>query len=101
SSVLIEDIAVNILYLPNLISDLKELFVKYNYTNAAVFGLVLADNIPFVLTPHFNDKNQLVEYDKFMHALTTLVEKKYNGYLKVEHGYGSNIYTFAIDESGE
>ncbi|MDE4984477.1 FAD-linked oxidase C-terminal domain-containing protein, partial [Francisella tularensis] len=69
SSVLIEDIAVNILYLPNLISDVKELFVKYNYTNAAVFGHVLAGNIHFVLTPNFNDKNQLVEYYQFINEL--------------------------------
>ncbi|MDE4992582.1 FAD-linked oxidase C-terminal domain-containing protein, partial [Francisella tularensis] len=61
SSVLIEDIAVNILDLPNIISDVKELFVKYNYTNAAVFGHVLSGNIHFVLNPNFNDKNQLVE----------------------------------------
>lgn len=101
SSVLIEDIAVNILDLPNLISDVKELFVKYNYTNAAVFGHVLAGNIHFVLTPNFNDKNQLVEYDQFMHELTALVAKKYNGSLKAEHGSGRNISPFAIVEWGE
>ncbi|MDE4992502.1 FAD-binding oxidoreductase, partial [Francisella tularensis subsp. holarctica] len=77
--------------MPNLISDVKELFVKYNYTNAAVFGHVLAGNIHFVLTPNFNDKIQLVEYDQFMHELTPLVEKKYNGSLKAEHGSGRNI----------
>ncbi|MDE4982351.1 hypothetical protein NAI38_10095, partial [Francisella tularensis subsp. holarctica] len=70
---LMEDIAVKILDLPNLISDVKEIFVKYNYTNAAVFGHVLAGNIHCVLTPNFNDKNQIVEYDQFMHELTTLV----------------------------
>ena len=50
SSVLIEDIAINILDLPNLISDIKKLFVKYNFTNAAIFGHILAGNIHFVLT---------------------------------------------------
>ncbi|MDE4957584.1 FAD-binding oxidoreductase, partial [Francisella tularensis subsp. holarctica] len=76
----------------------KELFVKYNYTNAAVFGHVLACNIHFVLTPNFNDKIQLVEYDQFMHELTTLVAKNYNGSLKAEHGSGRTISPFAIVE---
>lgn len=75
SSVLIEDIAVNILDLPNLISDVKELFVKYNYTNAAIFGHVLAGNIHFVLTPNFNDDEQVLVYDNFMHEITRLVAK--------------------------
>ncbi|APC91822.1 MULTISPECIES: FAD-binding and (Fe-S)-binding domain-containing protein [Francisella] len=101
SSVLIEDIAVNILDLPKLISDVKKLFVKYHYTNAAIFGHVLAGNIHFVLTPDFNVQKQLVEYDEFMHELTTLVAKKYNGSLKAEHGSGRNISTFAIVEWGE
>ncbi|MDN9003181.1 FAD-linked oxidase C-terminal domain-containing protein [Francisella tularensis subsp. mediasiatica] len=53
------------------------------------------------MTPNFNDKNQLVEYDQFMHELTTLVAKKYNGSLKAEHGSGRNISPFAIVEWGE
>ncbi|GAB4221842.1 MAG: FAD-binding and (Fe-S)-binding domain-containing protein [Francisella sp.] len=101
SSVLIEDIAVEINDLPSLVSDLKDLFVKYNYTNAAIFGHVLAGNIHFVLTPNFADKKQFDEYDKFMHHLTTLVAKKYNGSLKAEHGSGRNIAPFAIVEWGD
>lgn len=101
SSVLIEDIAVDILDLPSLVVDVKELLNKYNYTNAAIFGHVLAGNIHFVLTPDFNDKKQVIEYDSFMHELTSLVAKKYNGSLKAEHGSGRNISPFAIVEWGE
>ncbi|ASG69009.1 4Fe-4S ferredoxin [Francisella halioticida] len=101
SSVLIEDIAVNIPDLVNLIKDVKKIFVKYNYLNAAIFGHVLAGNIHFVLTPNFNNKNEVLEYDEFMHELTSLVAKKYNGSLKAEHGSGRNISPFAIVEWGE
>ncbi|WP_150467450.1 FAD-binding and (Fe-S)-binding domain-containing protein [Francisella sp. SYW-9] len=101
TSVLIEDIAVNILDLANLIKDVKKMFIKYNYSNAAIFGHVLAGNIHFVLTPNFNNENEVIEYDKFMHELTSLVAKKYNGSLKAEHGSGRNISPFAIVEWGE
>ncbi|WP_407637678.1 hypothetical protein [Francisella persica] len=49
--------------MPSLISDIKKLFVKYNYTNTAILGSVLAGKIHFVMTPNFNDQNQLIEYD--------------------------------------
>lgn len=101
SNVLIEDVAVNILDLPELVADIKKMFDKYNYQNAAIFGHVLAGNIHFVLTPDFNDEQQVIEYDSFMHELTSLVAKKYNGSLKAEHGSGRNISPFAIVEWGE
>ncbi|MBD2809086.1 FAD-linked oxidase C-terminal domain-containing protein, partial [Francisella tularensis] len=77
SSVLIEDTAVNILVSTIIISDVKEIFVKYKYTNADVIGHVLDGNIHFGLTHIFHDTNQLVDYDKFMHELNTIVAKKY------------------------
>lgn len=49
SSVLIEDIAVNILGLPNLISDIKKLFVKQLYKRCH-FGHMLAGNILMIKT---------------------------------------------------
>ncbi|WP_432772741.1 FAD-linked oxidase C-terminal domain-containing protein [Francisella salimarina] len=101
SNVLIEDIAVNIADLPGLITDVKQLFIKYNYSNAAIFGHVLAGNIHFVLTPDFNDEKQLIEYDEFMQEITSLVAEKYNGSLKAEHGSGRNISPFAIVEWGD
>ena len=41
TSVLIEDVAVNLLDLPDLVRDLKFLFEEYNYNDAAIFGHVL------------------------------------------------------------
>ena len=101
TSVLIEDVAVNILDLPNLVKDLKILFSKYNYNDAAIFGHVLAGNIHFVLTPNLADKAQVILYDEFMHKLADLVAVKYHGSLKAEHGSGRNISPFAIVEWGQ
>lgn len=101
TAVLIEDIAVNILDLPALIVDLKKMFIKYNYTTAAIFGHVLAGNIHFVLTPNFNNEIELINYDNFMKELTDVVARKYNGSLKAEHGSGRNISPFAIIEWGD
>ena len=101
STVLIEDVAVNISDLPSLILDLKDLFNTYNYNKAAIFGHVLSGNVHFVLTPDFSEKKNIIAYDKFMHDLTHLVAKKYNGSLKAEHGSGRNISPFAYVEWGD
>ncbi len=101
TSVLIEDVAVNLLDLPNLVKDLKVLFAEYNYNDAAILGHVLAGNIHFVLTPNLADKAQVILYDEFMHKLADLVAVKYQGSLKAEHGSGRNISPFAIVEWGQ
>ncbi len=101
TSVLIEDVAVDILKLPSLVKDLKVLFTEYNYNEAAIFGHVLAGNIHFVLTLNLADKEQVILYDEFMHKLADLVAVKYNGSLKAEHGSGRNISPFAIVEWGQ
>ncbi|KEI35909.1 putative D-lactate dehydrogenase, Fe-S protein, FAD/FMN-containing [Francisella sp. W12-1067] len=101
SSIIIEDIAVNILDLPSLIAQIRKLFDKYRYVNAAIFGHVLAGNIHFVITPDFHNNEEVLVYDKFMHELADIVTKGFNGSLKAEHGSGRNISPFAIVEWGE
>ncbi len=101
SSVVIEDVAVGAKYLLPLIIDLQTLFIKYQYTNAAIFGHVLAGNIHFVLTPNFQITEQLHTYAAFMQEFTSLVVSRYNGSLKAEHGSGRNIAPFAKLEWGE
>lgn len=101
SSIIIEDIAVNILDLPSFITQVRKLFDKYDYINAAIFGHVLAGNIHFVITPDFHNNKEVSIYDKFMHELVNIVTKEFNGSLKAEHGSGRNISPFAIVEWGE
>lgn len=101
SSVLIEDVAVRMEQLPDLIHDMREMFQTYNYQNAAIFGHVLAGNIHFVLTPNFAIAEELYNYEEFMKEFTELVANKYQGSLKAEHGSGRNIAPFAKLEWGE
>lgn len=101
STVLIEDVAVPLDKLAALIKELQEIFGRYGYSNAAIFGHVLAGNIHFVLTPNFNIPQELSNYDRFMHELAVVVGEKYQGSLKAEHGSGRNISPFAAVEWGE
>lgn len=100
SSCIIEDIAVDIHKLPQLVDDLRELFIKYNYNNAAIFGHILAGNIHFVFTPSFDDEESLSQYKNFMDSMCNLVATKYQGSLKAEHGCGRNIAPFVELEWG-
>lgn len=101
STVIIEDVAVSIELLPELIHDMRSLFGRYEFKNAAIFGHVLSGNIHFVITPNFNNEEELRGYDAFMHEFTGLVANKFNGSLKAEHGSGRNISPFAIVEWGQ
>ena len=100
SSVVLEDIAVNIQQLPDLVNDLRQLLVEHNYTNASIFGHVLSGNLHFVFTPNFNIKIEVDNYKKFMDKMCNLVTIKYQGSLKAEHGSGRNIAPFAELEWG-
>ncbi len=101
SSVVIEDVAVEMTLLSELIYDIRNLCNKFNFINAAIFGHVLSGNIHFVITPNFSNIAELKAYNNFMHEFTNLVVNKFNGSLKAEHGSGRNISPFAIIEWGQ
>lgn len=101
STVVIEDIAVEIQQLAELTHDLRQLFIQYNYTNAAIFGHILAGNIHFVFTPRFDSPVDLNNYKQFMQQMCGLVATKYQGSLKAEHGCGRNIAPFVELEWGK
>ena len=92
STVIIEDVAVQIEHLPALISDLRLMFEEFSYQNAAIFGHVLAGNIHFVITPNFTNQEELERYDRFMHAFTDLVANKYQGSLKPNMAVGEILH---------
>jgi D-lactate dehydrogenase len=100
SSVVIEDIAVDITQMSALVSDLRKLFVEHNYTNAAIFGHIKAGNIHFVFTPRFDIESEIDNYKQLMAKMCNLVAIKYQGSLKAEHGSGRNIAPFAELEWG-
>ncbi|MDQ5921992.1 MAG: D-lactate dehydrogenase [Pseudomonadota bacterium] len=101
TGLVLEDIAVPIINLPDLIHDLRQLFTRFAYTNAAIFGHILSGNIHFVFTPVFDTQADIDNYKFFMDNLSHLIVNKYHGSLKAEHGCGRNMAPFIQLEWGD
>ena len=100
TTVILEDVAFPVEKLGDAILDLQELFIKFQYSNAIIFGHAKDGNIHFVITQSFNTKKEIERYDLFMREVITLVVEKYNGTLKAEHGTGRNMAPFVETEWG-
>lgn len=101
TTVILEDIAFPVEKLGDAISDLHQLFIKYNYLNGIIFGHAKDGNIHFVITQSFNTPEEITRYDLFMREVVTMVTDKYDGTLKAEHGTGRNMAPFVETEWGE
>jgi D-lactate dehydrogenase len=100
TTVILEDIAFPVDKLGDAISDLQNLFRKYAYFNAIIFGHAKDGNIHFVITQSFNTESEIDRYDRFMREVISLVIEKYDGTLKAEHGTGRNMAPFVETEWG-
>jgi D-lactate dehydrogenase len=80
--------------------DLQDLFKKYHYNEAVIFGHALDGNLHFVFTQDFGTASEIKRYDDFMNELAVLVVDKYDGALKSEHGTGRNMAPFVEKEWG-
>lgn len=100
TTVILEDLTFPVSKLGDAILDLQELFVKYNYTNAIVFGHAKDGNIHFVVTQSFDEPEEVKRYDLFLREVVALVIDKYDGSLKAEHGTGRNMAPFVETEWG-
>ncbi|QEC69528.1 FAD-binding oxidoreductase [Panacibacter ginsenosidivorans] len=100
TTVILEDVAFPVEKLGDAILDLQELFKKYHYYNAIIFGHAKDGNIHFVVTQSFITTGEIERYDRFMREVITLVVEKYDGSLKAEHGTGRNMAPFVETEWG-
>ncbi len=100
TTVILEDIAFPVEKLGDAILDLQELFKKYSYYNAIIFGHAKDGNIHFVITQSFHTEHEVIRYDNFIREVITLVVGKYDGTLKAEHGTGRNMAPFVETEWG-
>lgn len=100
TTVILEDIAFPVDKLGDAILDLQQLFKKYEYHNAIIFGHAREGNIHFVITQAFDSPEEVDRYDRFIREVVTLVVHKYNGALKAEHGTGRNMAPFVETEWG-
>ncbi len=101
TTVIIEDVAFPGEHLADAALDLQELFKKYHYNEAIIFGHALEGNLHFVFTQDFSIVSEVVRYRDFMAEVVQLVVEKYDGSLKAEHGTGRNMAPFVQKEWGE
>ncbi|GAA4749474.1 FAD-binding and (Fe-S)-binding domain-containing protein [Flavisolibacter ginsenosidimutans] len=100
TSVILEDIAFPVALLGDAVLDLHQLFKKYGYNDAIIFGHAKDGNLHFVVTQTFNVAEEVERYDRFLREVVDVVVKKYNGTLKAEHGTGRNMAPFVETEWG-
>lgn len=100
TTVILEDIAFPVAKLGDAILDLQQLFKKYAYNEAIIFGHAKDGNIHFVVTQAFHTAAEIERYDLFMQDVVKLVVETYDGTLKAEHGTGRNMAPFIETEWG-
>jgi D-lactate dehydrogenase len=100
TSVIIEDVAFPLPQLADACLALKNLFKKYEYQDAVLFGHALEGNLHFVFSQDFSSQAEVDRYEKLMAELADLVVNRFNGSLKAEHGTGRNMAPFVEKEWG-
>ncbi|MAD75287.1 MAG: 4Fe-4S ferredoxin [Rheinheimera sp.] len=100
TTVIIEDITFPLLQLADGVARLQQLFAKYEYNEAIIFGHALEGNLHFVFTQGFDDPAEVARYDNFMQDVAHLVAVEFGGSLKAEHGTGRNMAPFVELEWG-
>lgn len=100
TTVIIEDVAFPLPQLADACLALKDLFKKYEYHDAVLFGHALEGNLHFVFSQDFSNQNEVDRYEKLMSELADLVVNRFNGSLKAEHGTGRNMAPFVEKEWG-
>lgn len=101
TTVIIEDVAFPVARLAEAVSDLQQLFDKYRYDEAIIFGHALEGNLHFVFTQDFSTDAEVKRYQAFMDDVCQLVAIEYQGSLKAEHGTGRNMAPFVELEWGK
>lgn len=99
SSVILEDLAFPLPVLGQAVKDLQDLYRKYAYRDAIIFGHARDGNIHFVLSQLLNDESEIRRYAGFMEEVVALV-MRHEGTLKAEHGTGRNMAPFVATEWG-
>eukprot|EP01134_Creolimax_fragrantissima_P002711 CFRG2711T1 len=101
TTVIIEDVAVPLAKMAEVVVKLQGFFDKYNYTEALIFGHALMGNCHFVFTQRFDAQSEIDRYSAFMDDVAQLIAIEYGGSLKAEHGTGRNMAPFVELEWGK
>jgi len=99
-SVMLEDIAVPLERLGETIELLQELFRRFNYAHAIVFGHAKDGNLHFVVSQAVATPEDIVLFGAFNDALAELIIHRCQGALKAEHGTGRQVAPYVEAEWG-
>jgi D-lactate dehydrogenase len=100
TTVIIEDVAFPLEHLAAATLELQQLFQRYGYDEAIIFGHALEGNLHFVFTQDFCDPAEIERYRRFMDEVCHMVVGRYDGSLKAEHGTGRNMAPYVEMEWG-
>jgi len=100
TSVMLEDIAVPLERLGETIELLQQLFQRFNYAHAIVFGHAKDGNLHFVVSQAVATAEDIVLFGAFNDALAELIIHRCQGALKAEHGTGRQVAPYVEDEWG-
>ncbi len=98
---IIEDVAFPLDKLAEASLALQQLFAKYHYDDAVLFGHALEGNLHLVFSQDFSTTTSIQRYADLMDELVNLVVYQFDGSLKAEHGTGRNMAPFVEKEWGE
>jgi len=101
TTVIIEDVAFPVPRLAEATLELQQLFKKWGYNEAVIFGHALEGNLHFVFTQNFGEQSEIDRYGQFMADVADMVVTEYDGSLKAEHGTGRNMAPFVELEWGK
>jgi D-lactate dehydrogenase len=97
---ILEDIAVPVDALGQTCADLTDLFDRYGYGDAVVFGHARDGNLHFMLTDRFDGGSSLERYRAFTDDMVDLILHR-GGSLKAEHGTGRTMAPFLRRQYGD
>lgn len=98
---IIEDVAFPIDKLAAGCIELKAIFKRLEYNDAALFGHALDGNLHMVFSQDFSTPSEVKRYADLMDEISDMVVGKFDGSLKAEHGTGRNMAPFVEKEWGE
>ncbi len=101
TSCIIEDVAFPVARLAEACIAIKQLFKKYEYHDAVLFGHALEGNLHLTFSQDFSTPSEVKRYADMMDELADIVVNKFDGSLKAEHGTGRNMAPYVEKEWGE
>lgn len=99
SSVITEDVCFEIDKLGDGITNIENLFKKYNF-NGIIFGHALSGNVHFIITPNLNNKQEKKNFENLVFDMAKIVSSM-GGSIKAEHGTGRMMSPFVEMEWGK